>query len=204
MRCSPGRCASSARSAQSVSAPVGARRIGCVGLAPLQRDKSEWRRAWESARSARKRAVRGRTIGVREMSRRQFDAGRALFPPDDSIERPRTRGECEGIPRPCPFVSCVHHVYLDVSRKGGLKLNFPDLEPSDLHADRSCALDIADSDGVTLDVVGQALNISRERARQIELHAIAKMQVARDAGALRELAALPAMPGRHVPPIDEE
>lgn len=88
---------------------------------------------------------------------------------------PRTRAGCADTPRPCPFVSCAHHLYLDVdTRNGSLILNFPDIEPGDVPPDRSCALDVADQGGASLDEVGAVLNLTRERIRQIETLAIAR------------------------------
>lgn len=82
-------------------------------------------------------------------------------------ERPRTRGECQGGERPCPWVSCVYHLYLDTCKETGrVRINFPDLEPGDL--DETCALDVADEGGATLDRVGQLSNLTRERIRQFE------------------------------------
>lgn len=98
----------------------------------------------------------------------------------EQFDRPRTRGDCEpGGPhamRPCPFVSCKHHLYLDVSiDTGTLKLNFPDLQPWELQ--KSCALDIADESGHTLEEVGAIMRLTRERARQIEVKALVKMKL---------------------------
>lgn len=96
---------------------------------------------------------------------------------DDLLElagRPRTRADCASTPRPCPWVGCRHHLYLDVNPEtGSLKLNFPDREPWEL--ERSCALDVADSGAVTLDVLGRLLNVTRERARQIEIQVTEKL-----------------------------
>lgn len=80
--------------------------------------------------------------------------------------RPRTRGECRGMGlRPCPFVSCRYHLYLDVNEaNGSVKLNFPHLEPWEL--DVSCSLDVAEEGGLTLEEVGNRLNLTRERIRQ--------------------------------------
>lgn len=84
------------------------------------------------------------------------------------IERPDTRGECRDAVRPCPFVSCRHHLYLDVNpHTGTIKINFPDLEPWEL--EHTCALDVADRGGITLEEVGEILNLTRERVRQIEV-----------------------------------
>lgn len=91
-------------------------------------------------------------------------------PPDDAdpIERPKTRGDCVDGPRPCPFVSCRYHLMLDINpHTGGVKINHPDLEVDQLR--ETCALDVADRGGVTLEEVGQVLNLTRERARQIEV-----------------------------------
>jgi hypothetical protein len=88
-------------------------------------------------RSRRKRAVRAQTISVRRITKRELAIGRALFPPDEhaDVPRPRTRGDCKDGARPCPFVSCAHHLYLDVSAESGaIKLNFPDLEADELEA----------------------------------------------------------------------
>lgn len=80
-----------------------------------------------------------------------------------------TRSECP-VERPCPFVGCRHNLYLEVTSRGSIKLNFPKVEPWDMKA--SCALDLAELGGLTLDEVGVALNVSRERIRQIETDAL--------------------------------
>lgn len=55
--------------------------------------------------------------------------------------RPQTRGDCENGPRPCPFVGCRHHLYLDSTRRGSMKTNFPDVDPADM--EHTCSLDPA-------------------------------------------------------------
>jgi hypothetical protein len=86
---------------------------------------------------------------------------------DQRGSRPETRGDCKDIPRPCPFISCRWHLYLDVSpRTGSIKLNFPDLEPHELAV--SCALDVAEAGGASQEYVGLAMNLCRERIRQLE------------------------------------
>lgn len=91
-----------------------------------------------------------------------------LYPePEFKYERPRTRADCLKMERPCPFVSCRHHLYLDPKGgRQGVKLNFPDKEPWDLES--SCALDLADRGPMILDEIGVAMNLTRERVRQIE------------------------------------
>jgi hypothetical protein len=138
-------------------------------------------------RSRRRREVRARTESVKRMTKRELELGRLLFPPgeDHGIERPRTRGDCADGIRPCPFVSCVHHLYLDVSAKtGAIKVNFPDLEPDELA--ESCALDVADRGGGTLEEVGGIMNLTRERVRQVEVRALARLHAVADLSALRD------------------
>lgn len=80
--------------------------------------------------------------------------------------RPKTRGECFGGHRPCVFVGCTEHLYLDVNPEtGSIKLNFPNLELEQLA--ESCALDVADRGEHTLEEVGVLTNLTRERIRQI-------------------------------------
>jgi hypothetical protein len=138
----------------------------------------------EQRRSRRKREVRARTISVKRMTKRELEIGRLLYPETD-YEKPRVRSECADGPRPCPFVSCKYHLYIDVSaRTGAIKLNFPDLEVWDLG--ESCALDVADRGGTTLEDVGAIMNLTRERIRQVEVKALAKLEALRDMMALRD------------------
>lgn len=140
--------------------------------------------AADRVRSGRPRPVRARTVSTKRMTKRELELGRMLHPDVEGVARPRTRGECAGGERPCPFVSCSHHLYLDVSRKtGAIKLNFPDLEPEQM--DHSCALDVAELGGETLERVGALMNVTRERVRQVENTAIAKVQAIKGRDGLR-------------------
>ena len=38
-------------------------------------------------------------------------------------ERPRTRADCDGRPRPCPYLACRYHLLVDISPGGGVVLN---------------------------------------------------------------------------------
>lgn len=80
--------------------------------------------------------------------------------------RPRTRGDCVDGPRPCPYLGCKYHLALDVSPAGSLFDNFPNRDLDEL--EETCALDVADRGGVTLERIGELLNVTRERIRQIE------------------------------------
>lgn len=84
--------------------------------------------------------------------------------------RPRTRGDCAEGRRPCPFVSCRHHLYLEVQPSGAILVNFPALEPHQLK--RSCSLDEADLGPKSLREVGRRMNMSFECVRGIEGDAI--------------------------------
>src|SRR6476619_8074463 len=64
----------------------------------------------EQRRSRRKREVRARTISVKRMTKRELELGRMLYPDVEDIERPKTRADCAQGERPCPFVSCKHHL----------------------------------------------------------------------------------------------
>jgi hypothetical protein len=138
----------------------------------------------EQRRSRRKRAVRARTISVKRMTKRELEIGRLLYPEEDH-EKPKARVECLNGARPCPFVSCKHHLFLDVSaRTGAIKLNFPDLEVWDMQ--ETCALDVADRGGTTLEEVGAIMNLTRERIRQVEVKALAKLDALKEMMALRD------------------
>lgn len=93
--------------------------------------------------------------------------------------RPQYRCQCVDSPRPCPFVSCKHNLFLDVNAAGGIVLNFPGKTLEDL--EDTCALDVAERGEHTLDAVGEFLNLTRERVRQIETSAMRRFP-----GRLRE------------------
>ena len=93
-------------------------------------------------------------------------------PPNDG--RPKTRGECAGVERPCPWISCSQNLYLDVHPKtGSIKFTHPELEPGELR--ESCALDVSERGESSCEEVAVLLSVSRERVRQIEEGAIRKM-----------------------------
>ena len=82
----------------------------------------------EQRRSRRKRDVRAKTISVKRMTKRELELGRMLYPDVEDVQKPRTREECTNGERPCAFVSCKHHLYLDVSaRTGAIMMNGPSI-----------------------------------------------------------------------------
>jgi len=68
-----------------------------------------------------------------------------------------TRAECPTV-RPCPRITCKWHLAID----GSLT--------------ESCAIDVADRGPHLLREIGEILGITRERVRQIESNAIAKLR----------------------------
>ena len=87
---------------------------------------------------------------------------------------PRLRAHCKDGIRPCPYVSCKFNLYLDVSPVGSIMPNFPELEPHEMM--ESCVLDVADRQGMTLEEVGTLFNLTRERIRQVQNSAKAKVE----------------------------
>lgn len=135
-----------------------------------------------SVETLRKPRVRGLTQSVKRLSKRELERGRAhaneLL---DGVEetRPTVRSQClpggSNAQRPCPWVSCAHHLFLDVSpRSGAIKVNFPNLEVWEMP--ETCALDVADRMGITLEEVGAIMNLTRERIRQLETRSVAKLK----------------------------
>ena len=97
--------------------------------------------------------------------------------------RPDVWSECMGRPPTgeegvCPFVGCRHHLALDVKpRNGHLTEVFPHvgLEKLD-RLPANCALRVASKGEHTLEEVGEFMNLTRERVRQIEAVALEKMR----------------------------
>ncbi|HEX9053030.1 MAG TPA: sigma factor-like helix-turn-helix DNA-binding protein [Anaeromyxobacter sp.] len=130
---------------------------------------------------------RSKTMSRKEIAR-ELRRQRAFGVIDPELEetmreieerRPRSRADCASGPRPCMFISCKHHLYLDVNPStGSIKLNFPDKEVWEL-AD-TCALDVADRGGITLEEVGAIMNLTRERIRQVETRGLQKLRAVAD------------------------
>lgn len=92
-----------------------------------------------------------------------------------SYQKPGNRAECLKMKRPCLFVSCKYHLFLDVNPETkSIKFNFPGKEVWELK--ETCALDVADKGGVTLEEVGAIMNLTRERIRQVEMRALQKLR----------------------------
>jgi len=126
-------------------------------------------------RQRRRDRPRSRTIAMKRLTREEMRQGALLLPFMD-YQRPSTRCECACAERPCPFVSCKYHLYLDVNPEtGSIKLNFPHMEVWEMK--ETCALDIADRGGITLEEVGEIMNLTRERIRQVEVRGLLKLKM---------------------------
>jgi hypothetical protein len=136
----------------------------------------------DALRSARKRMVRAETISMKRLTKIERRRLQTEEPDDGRRRLPLTRAECKETERPCPYVSCESHLFLDVNRKtGSIKFNYPDLmdhsgAPELEYMNETCALDVADRGGTTLEDTGAIMNMTRERIRQIEESAKVKLQ----------------------------
>jgi len=148
--------------------PAALRPVSGAELAPRASEAPD-----SSPRSLRRRrrSLPAARVGFAD---RQRALQRALELEADIIQRPETRADCAHSVRPCPYVACKHHLYLDVSPSTGtIKLNFPELEVWEMS--ETCALDVAGNGPQNFDRTGELLNVTRERVRQIEAMALAKL-----------------------------
>ncbi len=138
-----------------------------------QADVEQLKSSRKTRSTRRKRPVRARTIPIKKMTKEQMRIGRLLYP-ETALGRPDIRSECLDNERPCPHVSCKYHLYLDVNPEtGSIKLNFPDIEVWEMT--ETCSLDVAQRGGVTLEEVGEIMNLTRERIRQLEMSGLNKL-----------------------------
>lgn len=91
--------------------------------------------------------------------------------------RPKTRADCADVPRPCPYISCRHHLFLDVSFKK-LVFNSNAEDPTEMPADASCSLDIADRGVHTFPEMAELFRggVTRQAIQFIERDAVTKLR----------------------------
>src|SRR5437773_7126189 len=83
-------------------------------------------------RHKRRERARSKTIAPKRLTKEELRF-RELLPIFEDPDRPTTRGACKEDIRPCPYVSCKHHLYLDVNPEtGSIKLNCPAHEVWDM------------------------------------------------------------------------
>ena len=63
-------------------------------------------------------------------------------------------------------------------------MNFTDIEVWEMT--ETCALDVADRGGITLEEVGEIMNLTRERVRQVETAGLAKLSAIEDITRLKD------------------
>ena len=101
----------------------------------------------------------------------------------DAHPRPQRRSECENGPRPCAYVSCVHHLALEVTANGALLITDKSIfnpETGELDLDAmsdTCVLDVADRGESSLEATGEALGgVNKESVRKAEVSAVQKLR----------------------------
>ena len=108
-----------------------------------------------------------------------YDETDRFLPPPEAYDRPKVRADClaGGVneARPCPWVSCRHHLAIDLQkgpRSSGVSL-IEHGDPAEMA--ETCALDVADQGEHHLVDIGRMIGVSRERVRQIEEDAKSSM-----------------------------
>jgi hypothetical protein len=148
-------------------APNKKRHAECVEEARRRQQRNAW------SRRRKHREQRATTVAAKRLTREEKHIGQLLVVEE---QRPHTRGDCKRMPRPCPFVSCKYHLALDVNpESGSIKINFPGKDVDEF--DETCALDVADKGGEILERVGELMNLTRERIRQIEVRGLLKLRM---------------------------
>lgn len=102
-----------------------------------------------------------------------------------SSKRPAHRGDCLDVSRPCPWVACRYHLFLDARDNGSIKFAFGMDVAALEQMPATCALDVAADGPTSLEEIGRHLNVSMERARQLEAAALAKFAAYCEANQLR-------------------
>jgi hypothetical protein len=111
--------------------------------------------------------------------------------------RPKTFGDCK--PGPCPWVSCRHHLKLEIDPVShSVKDNFPGIDVDEMP--ETCSLRVAalvrEGQAMPLQQVGAYANLTMERARQLEKQALANMRAGMDLLQRIPATAPPTCPSR--------
>lgn len=109
-----------------------------------------------------------RLESIRSLSRdskRRIAKGLPVVAEEPLEQRPKTRADCINSVRPCPWVGCRHHLFLNVSRNGSIRYAASgDLDELDTMP-ASCSLDEAEKGGMSMGQVARNLQLSELSAR---------------------------------------
>ena len=112
-------------------------------------------------------------LAAREARRAEFEERARQRAETNAIlaeyDRPRTRGDCAGGPRPCPWASCRFNLLLEVTPETG-RIVLQERELEDLP--ETCALDVADRGGLNQPDTAALLGVTRQRVDQLEKRGI--------------------------------
>lgn len=81
----------------------------------------------------------------------------------DSV--PKIRGHCENGPRPCPWILCKYHLYLDVAIES--RSNGDHFGKTLTEIPETCALDLANGNGMEWEEIGEVLGTTGQTAANI-------------------------------------
>lgn len=90
------------------------------------------------------------------------------------LQRPRTRAECADQPRPCPWVSCEHHLYGSIDKRGHYVIAQPWLEPHEL--EHSCAIDVAENEEINQEEAALICGMHRSDLARLEARVARKLK----------------------------
>jgi hypothetical protein len=94
--------------------------------------------------------------------------------------RPRTREDCAGVLRPCPYVTCRHNLFVDGTegKDGRSYLKKSCAEPDQMDPKSSCVLDVVEDnpDGMSQGDVARAMGLTQQRVDQLERSASEKLK----------------------------
>lgn len=101
---------------------------------------------------------------------KKFDIEKSDMNAEESeILRPKTRGDCKEGVRPCPWVSCRHHIYSEIDPNFTMDVDLNRLE-------ETCILDIADSGSISLLEIADLMCAKREKIKQLEARGLRKLK----------------------------
>jgi hypothetical protein len=123
-------------------------------------------------------APRARSLGIGKLTAAEL-AEKSAIDSDAALlaalaARPTTRAGCAEIPRPCPYASCRYNLAVEITDRGAARRTFPDRETWEDPA--SCALDVAERGGVTLEEIGRLTNCSMQATSAMLEGALAEIR----------------------------